>query len=99
MRIRSAAPVVLLALSAASAGAQGTNSRLRGTVIDASTAQPIVGARVVVAATGRFALTDSTGAFELGQLPSGILRFLFVAQGFPRSSVVLAFAASEVMTQ
>ena len=94
--------VVLLAFGGPAAGlaeAQTPTARLRGSVTDASTALPLQGVRVVVGATGRFVQTDSTGRFEIDQLPSGILRFFFNRTGFPTASVVLAFAAGEVMTQ
>jgi hypothetical protein len=74
-------------------------ARLRGTVTDASTARPIIGVRVVLASTGRFVLTDTVGGFEITQLPSGVLRFFFSAEGFPRTSVALAFAPGEHMVQ
>jgi hypothetical protein len=92
--------LTLLALPAALAGQAGAGTaRLRGSIVDASTSRPIVGARVVVGSTGRFVLTDSVGRFEITQLPSGILRFFFNAEGFPRSSVALAFAPGELMEQ
>src|SRR5688572_8034743 len=81
----------------AQAGA-GT-ARLKGTITDASTTKPVVGARVILGATGRFVTSDSAGEFEVLQLPSGVLRFFFVADGFPRTSAVLAFAPGEVMVQ
>jgi hypothetical protein len=74
-------------------------ARLRGVVTDAVTQTPIAGARVVIAATGRFATSDSLGRFELPDLPSGIIRFFFNAEGYPRTSVVLAFAKGETMVQ
>ncbi len=94
--------ILLLALGfpAALAGQAGAGTaRLRGTIMDASTARPVVGARVIVGSTGRFVTSDSAGAFEIGQLPSGILRFFFAAEGFPRTSVALAFAPGELMVQ
>lgn len=80
-------------------GPQSAYARLRGTVLDASTSAPVVGAQVSVAATGRTVITDSIGRFELGDLPSGVIRFYFSAAGFPRASVVLALAPREIMVQ
>lgn len=92
--------VACLALPAGIQAQQGAGTgRLRGTIVDASTAKPIPGARVVVGATGRFVVTDTAGTFEIAQLPAGILRFFFTADGFPRSSVALAFAPGELMVQ
>lgn len=90
--------LTLLGLLSVPAGAQ-SYARLRGVVTDASTAAPVAGVRVVIAATGRFATTDSLGRFELRDLPSGVIRFFFTSQGFPRTSVVLAFAKGETMVQ
>ena len=80
-------------------GAQTPTARLRGVVTNASTQSGLDSVRVVVAATGRFVVTDSVGRFELTELPSGILRFFFSAKGFPTASVVLAFAPGEIMQQ
>lgn len=88
-----------LTLPLGSLGAQGPYARLRGVVLDAATQVPIAGVRVVIAATGRFATSDSLGRFEVPDLPSGIIRFFFNADGYPRTTVVLAFAKGETMVQ
>lgn len=97
--LAAAGLVALLAVPTAPAGAQAAFARLRGVVTDVSTQKPVTGARVVIAATGRFATTDSLGRFELRDLPTGVIRFYFTADGFPRTSVVLAFARGETMVQ
>ena len=79
--------------------AQGAFATLRGVVTDATSQQPITGVRVVIAATGRYATTDSLGVFELREIPSGVIRFFFTASGYPRTSVVLALAKGERMVQ
>lgn len=91
--------LLLVAAPAAAADAQARFARLRGAVLDAHSRSPIVGARVVVAATGRFVTTDSLGRFELRDIPTGVIRFIFAAEGYPRLPVVLAFAPGEVMIQ
>ncbi len=98
-RLTLAGLVGLLALVPRSGGAQVATARLRGVVTDVSTQKPVMGARVVIAATGRYATTDSLGRFELRELPTGVIRFFFSAEGFPRTSVVLAFARGETMVQ
>ena len=90
---------LVLTLPLTALGAQGPYARLRGVIHDAATQTPVGGARVVIAATGRFATSDSLGRFELPDLPSGIIRFFFNADGYPRTSVVLAFAKGETMVQ
>ncbi len=79
--------------------AQAAFATLKGVVTDAVTQQPVNGARVVIAATGRYATTDSLGVFELREIPSGVIRFFFTAPGYPRTSVVLALAKGETMVQ
>jgi hypothetical protein len=94
------ASMALVVVAASVVGAQGTaTARLRGSMIDAATQAPIVGARVVIAATGRYVATDSIGRFELTEIPSGVIRFFVTADGYPRTSFVLAFARGEVMEQ
>lgn len=91
--------LLALTLPLVALSAQGPYARLRGVVHDAVTQAPVGGARVVIAATGRFATSDSLGRFELPDLPSGIIRFFFNADGYPRTTVVLAFAKGETMVQ
>ncbi|MBM3884308.1 MAG: carboxypeptidase-like regulatory domain-containing protein [Gemmatimonadetes bacterium] len=92
--------MALLVVAGSAAGAQGpVTARLRGNLIDAATQAPIVGARVVIAATGRYVATDSSGRFDLTEIPSGVIRFFVTAEGYPRTSFVLAFARGEVMEQ
>lgn len=89
----------LAAPSGAPLGAQAAFATLKGVVTDAATQQPVSGVRVVIAATGRYATTDSIGVFELREIPSGVIRFFFTAPGYPRTSVVLALAKGETMVQ
>lgn len=98
--IASLALVALFAqVDAATGAAQAPYAQLRGVVTDASSKAPVAGVRVVIASTGRFATTDSLGRFLLRDLPTGVIRFFFTADGYPRTSVVLAFAKGESMVQ
>lgn len=99
--MRSICLVLVLAcfVLEAQVDAQGRFARLRGTLVDASTASPVVGARVSLVATGRTVLTDSSGRFEVADIPTGVIRLMFSADGFPRVSLALAFAAGETMVQ
>lgn len=98
-RTRLVALLSLWGALAAPLGAQGAFATLKGVVTDAVTQQPVVGVRVVIAATGRFATTDSIGVFELKEIPSGVIRFFFTAPGYPRTTLVLALAKGETMVQ
>jgi Carboxypeptidase regulatory-like domain/TonB-dependent Receptor Plug Domain len=99
MRLALVGLLTLLSLPVDPVAAQAPFGRLRGVVTDAATKVPVEGARVIIAATGRYATTDSAGRFELRDLPTGVIRFFFTADGFPRTSVVLAFARGETMVQ
>jgi hypothetical protein len=98
-RLAFALLLLLAALPAGAAGAQQRYARLRGKVVDAESKIPVAGTRVIIAATGRYVVTDSLGAFDVVDSPTGIIRFIFSKEGYPRAQVVLAFAPGEVMTQ
>jgi hypothetical protein len=53
---------------AATAGAAGSDSRLRGTVFDSSTAAPLAGAVVTIEGLGRTTETDAQGRFAFDSL-------------------------------
>ncbi len=93
--------LAILTVAALPEGAAGQArfARLRGKVLDADSRAPVQGVRVIIAATGRYVTTDSAGAFDVRDIPSGVIRFIFSGEGYPRAQVVLAFAAGEVMTQ
>lgn len=78
-------------------GAPQTPARFFGVVVDASTQQPIVGARLASPAITGIVFSDSAGRFEFPSVPPGIVRFHVVAAGFPRASFVLPFASGEAM--
>ncbi len=99
MRLPPLLLTFLVATAAEPAGAQAEFARLRGRISDVSTGSAVRGARVIVAATGRYVTSDSAGRFDLRDLPTGVIRFVFAAEGFPRTSLVLAFAKGEVMEQ
>ncbi len=75
--------------------AQKPTGRLSGTVLDKGRGVPLSGAVVVLLSDGRVFTTDSTGAFRFDKLPTGILRFLVRAPGFPSVGVIIALAPGE----
>lgn len=81
----------------ASPAAPERYARFFGRVIDASTSQPLPGARLVSPAIVGATVTDSLGRFDIPDVPSGLIRFMVVATGFPRASLVLPFAPGEEM--
>src|SRR5262249_46345603 len=60
-----------LALTASATMAQVLGSDVRGTVTDARTHTPIMGARVAIATPERVAITDQRGTYTLRDLPAG----------------------------
>jgi hypothetical protein len=100
MPFRSALRRLSLALVASTlvatiAVAQTGSGRLTGAVVDKGSGAPIAAATVVYLGDGRAFTTDSTGAFRFDKLPTGVLRFLVRARGFPSAGLVLAFAKGD----
>jgi hypothetical protein len=56
-------------------------SAFKGTVVDATTHQPIAGALVIVDSV-LTATTDANGAFAIAQVPSGIVDYVVRAKGY-----------------
>ena len=65
---------------ASAAAAQGT---LAGTVVDAETGEPMIGASVFVAELGTGAATDIDGRYTVRQVPAGsyTVRFSYIGYG------------------
>ena len=89
-------PLLVALLLLPSTGlSQKPTGRIVGAVINRSSGEPISAATVVFLGDGRAITTDSTGAFRFDQLPTGLLRFLVRAQGFPSVGLVVAIAKGE----
>lgn len=89
-----------LSLAAAGLPAQQApagSGRFFGVVVDASTQRPIAGARIASPSVTGIVVTDSTGRFDVGNVPPGIVRFYVTAAAFPRANFALAFAPGEQM--
>lgn len=89
--------VVLVLGTSLPALSQSASGRLTGRVVDHAGGAAIASATIVFLGDGRAATSDSGGAFRFDKLPSGILRFLVRAKGYPSVGLVLAFANGEVM--
>ncbi|MFZ5971209.1 MAG: TonB-dependent receptor [Bacteroidota bacterium] len=72
-------------------------STVRGYVKDSQTKEPLGGATLVVAATGRFASTDERGYFQLGPLKAGIYEMEIRFLGFKTSSVTVAVPQQQAL--
>lgn len=83
--------------ASAAAQARRGDGRVVGAVIDKSSGRPVPGATVVSLIDGKAITTDTAGVFRFEKLPTGIIRFLVRAEGFPAKGVVLALAQGELM--
>jgi len=94
-------PLLLAALvgSASPAGAQKGDGRLVGVVVDKASGLPVGNAEVLHMGDSRSASSDSTGAYKFDGLPSGILKFIVRAKGYPATSVIVALARGESMVR
>lgn len=81
------------------AAAQAGNAQVTGTIIDASSRSAIRGADVVHVGGGRTVVTDSLGHFAIGDLPSGIVRFVVRSVGFPVKRVAVALTKGESLSK
>ncbi len=69
--LAAAVAVVLLAGTALEAGAQQLTGRISGTVVDAETGDPLIGATVVVVGLELGAMADLEGAYLIRNVPAG----------------------------
>lgn len=102
MPIRLKTPVSVIFVTLAllvtdRAHAQAGSGRLTGAVIDKASGRPVGSATVVYLGDGRALTTDSSGNFKFDKLPTGVLRFLVRAKGFPSVGLVLPFAKGDVL--
>ena len=97
---RLALSAALLLSSATAASAQARrDGRIAGAVVDKATGNPVAGATVVSLIDGKSQRTDSAGTYRLEKLPSGIIRVLVRADGFPAKGVIVALGPGEVVDQ
>ncbi len=87
--------VVLVAFPAAHA--QKSRGRLLGLVLDVSTGAGVAQAVILHVSDGRTVSADSAGLFRFDSLPSGIVRFVVRARGFPSARLIVAMTAGEYM--
>lgn len=86
-----------LLFSAPWAQAQKNNSRLLGTVVDKASGEPLTRVEIIFVANSRSVLSDSSGGFIFDSLPSGLVRFLIRAPGYPVTPLVVALMRGERM--
>jgi hypothetical protein len=94
-------PLLLAALLAppSPAGAQKGDGRLVGLIVDRTSGLPVGNAELLHMGDSRSASSDSTGAYRFDGLPSGILKFVVRAKGYPATSLMVALARGESMVR
>ncbi len=88
--------VAFLALPA-TLPAQKSRGRMLGLVLDISTGSGVGQAVIMHVGDGRIAIADSVGLFRFDSLPTGIVRFVVRAKGFPSARLIVAMTAGEYM--
>ncbi len=83
-------------------------SNVRGTVKDASTGEPMIGANVILEGTGRGATTDRSGVFQIKNVPQGEYSLKVTFLGFesffqriaaPIADIDVALQPSSLLTE
>ena len=91
--------VFLAVTSASAANAQDHTGRLRGRVIDRSSASGLPYAEIVLVGQGRLVRSDSAGNFSLAALPSGSVQLLVRAIGFTPTQLFVDVKDGDDLTQ
>lgn len=91
------AAVTLAALVPARAGAQQAGA-VRGTVIDAATMRPVVGAQLLVAGTGRGTLSGANGGYLIEGVPAGTVTIRAVVIGYATREAEVEVGSGETAT-
>jgi len=89
--------IALTALPWTAAHAQKGTAQISGTVVDLASGAPVGNADIIHMSLGRLVISDSLGRYLFPGLPTGIVRLLVRARGFPPATVVVALASDESM--
>jgi hypothetical protein len=95
--VAAIAGLFAVALLPVAGAAQRPEGRLSGAVVDHKTGLPLAGVTVVNLHDGKAVTTDTAGGYKFEKLPTGIVRFLFRAAGFPQKGLVVAMSQGEAM--
>ncbi len=85
--------------AAPGASAQTKAATLTGTVVDKSTGAPLTKVEIIFAGDSRSVLSDSAGRYAFDSLPSGLVRFMVRAAGYPVTPLTVALIPGEHMTR
>jgi hypothetical protein len=84
-------------LAAPGARAQKNDSRLTGTIVDKASRAPLARVEIIFVGDSRSVLSDSVGRYTFDSLPSGVVRFIVRAAGYPVTPLIVALMSSESM--
>lgn len=89
--------IVVAATPWTTAAPQSVTGRVLGAVIDATSRTAVADAEIVLVSDRRTVVSDSLGRFAFANLPSGIVRFVVRAPGFPLTRVAVALTIGETL--
>ena len=89
----------VLAAGASSALAQRGDARMTGRVVDKATGAPVAKAEIILLGDRRSVVSDSAGRYLFDDVPSGLVRFVVRAPGFPATTLSVALAHNESMAR
>jgi hypothetical protein len=89
----------VLAVFASKTLAQKGESRLTGTVVEKGSSAPVAEAHITFLGDSRTIVTDSAGRYTFDGLPSGIVKFVIRAPGFPATPLSVALMRGESLAR
>ena len=90
--------LALLLFAPTRAAAQDNTGTVRGTVTDAATTRPLIGAQVSVVGTGRGAITSGDGTFTITNVPAGQVTVRVESIGFRTVDQTATVTAGQTAT-
>ncbi len=91
--------LVGILLAAPWARAQSNRATLSGTIVDKVSGAPLAKVEIILTGNSRTVVSDSVGDFRFDSLPSGLVRFLVRAAGYPITPLVVALVPGEHMAR
>jgi hypothetical protein len=86
-------------LAAPGARAQKNDATLTGTIVDKASGAPLTKVELIFVGDSRSVLSDSAGRYVFDSLPSGVVRFVVRATGYPVTPLAVALVPGERMAR
>jgi hypothetical protein len=86
-------------LAAPGARAQKNDATLTGTIVDKASGAPLTKVELIFVGDSRSVLSDSAGRYLFDSLPSGVVRFVVRATGYPVTPLAVALVPGERMAR